>query len=466
MDRNVPHGNGNAIPSDERQHDLRARGAAPFSIAFVATCPPRQCGIATFTSDLARSIEAVDVAATVSWAAIDQPWPPHEYGPEVRWRIEQGNPASYRSVAEELNASNVDVVAIQHEFGLYGTWNDGFVDHLEPFFDALRKPVATTLHTVLPEPRSSHRRAVQRIGDRSAAVVVMAETARRLLVQDYGIPENRVRVIPHGVPPMPPADVDRAKDRFGLKGRSVIATFGLVDPRKGIEYSIKAMQLVVDRHPEALYLILGRTHPELVRAAGEGYRDRLLRLVESLGLSEHVRFIDRYLSQGDIIAYLRATDVYVTPYLDPNQITSGTLAYALGAGRAIVSTPYLHAAEVLAQGRGILVDFRSEQALAEGVNRVLGEPGLRRELERNAYDYGRHTAWPIIARRTLNLYREVAGHGSLTPYGARAPYSLTDQRWQRLGGEREADGGPTPAGVGAVERSRPLTRHTRLESPP
>jgi glycosyltransferase involved in cell wall biosynthesis len=205
----------------------------------------------------------------------------------------------------------------------------------------------------------------------------------------------------------------------------VIATFGLVDPRKGLEYAIGAMQAVAEKHPEALYLILGRTHPEFGRTSGESYRDELTMLVDALGLSEHVRFIDRYLAQDDIIDYLRATDVYVTPYLDPNQITSGTLAYALGAGRAIVSTPYLHAAEVLAEGRGILVDFRSEQALAAGVIRVLGDSGLRSELERNAFDYGRHTFWPIVARRTLNLYRAVASHGPLALDDTRAPYPVT-----------------------------------------
>jgi glycosyltransferase involved in cell wall biosynthesis len=431
----------------------------------VATCPPRQCGIATFTSDLARWILATDAAATVSWAAIDQRPPTHEYGPEVRWRIEQGNPASYRAAAEELNASNVDVVAIQHEFGLYGAWNDGFADHLEPFLEVLRKPVVTTLHTVLPEPHPSHRRALQRIGHRSAAVLAMAETARRLLVQEYGLQESRIRVIPHGVPPMPPSDRDRAKAKLGLEGRRVVATFGLVDPRKGLEYAIRAMQAVAERHPEALYLILGRTHPEFVRASGESYREELTVLVESLGLSEHVRFIDRYLAQDDIVDYLRATDVYVTPYLDPQQITSGTLAYALGAGRAIVSTPYLHAAEVLAERRGILVDFKSAQALAEGVNRVLGDWGLRRELERNAYDYGRHTFWPIVARRTLNLYREVAGEGALALYDTRATHPVIGQRWGQSRSERKADGGPTSAGVAVVERSRPLARGTTLESP-
>lgn len=433
MDRQVTHTNGIAMPSDQRQYGFGARGDTPFSIAFVATCPPRQCGIATFTSDLARSIEAVDAAATVSWVAIDQPSPAHEYGPEVRWRIEQGSPASYRAAAEELNASNVDVVAIQHEFGLYGTWTDGFVDHLEPFFDVLRKPVVTTLHTILPEPHASHRRALQRIGERSAAVVAMTETARRLLVQEYGLPENRVRVIPHGVPPVPPGDRERAKDRLGLEGRTVISTFGLVDPRKGLEYAIRAMEPVAERHPEALYLILGRTHPEFVRVSGESYRDKLIVLGESLGLAAHVRFIDRYLAEDEIVAYLRATDVYVTPYLDPSQITSGTLAYALGAGRAIVSTPYLHAAEVLAQGRGILVDFRSERGLADAINRVLGDPALQLELERNAYDYGRHTTWPIVARRTLNLFREVAAVGRVPAGSAASAGAVDGQRWRWSG---------------------------------
>ena len=467
MNRNGPGLTGSAVLSRQLQldDDFRIRGALPIRIAFVSTCPPRQCGIATFTSDLARSILATDASATVSWAAIDKPWPAHDYGAEVRWRIEQGDPASYRAVAEQLTASNVDVVAIQHEFGLYGTENYGFVDHLEPFFDALSKPVVTTLHTVLPKPHSSHRRALQLIGERSAAVVVMSETARRLLVHEYGLPENRVRVIPHGVPPIPPFDRDGAKAKLGLEGRKVVATFGLVDPRKGLGYAIRAMQPVAERHPEALYLILGRTHPEFVRAWGESYRDELAMLVESLGLSEHVRFIDRYLAQEDIVAYLRATDVYVTPYLDPNQITSGTLAYALGAGRAIVSTPYLHAAEVLAEGRGILVEFRSEKALAEGVNRVLGDSRLRSELERSAYDYGRHTAWPMIARRTLNLYREVTGQSSLALHGARAPYPMTGQRWRQPRSEPQADGGFSAAGLAAVERSRPLARDTMMESP-
>jgi len=463
VNRNVTHANGNATPSPQHQHDVSAPAVTPFSLAFVATCPPRQCGIATFTRDLARSILATDATSTVSWAAIDDQRLVQTYGPEVRWRIEQGNPASYRAAAEKLNASDVDVVALQHEFGLYGVWDGGFVDHLEPFLDILRKPLVTTLHTVLPEPYPTQRKAIQRIGDRSTAVVVMAETAMRLLVHEYGLPENRIRVIPHGVPPMLRDDRDEAKATLGLAGHTVVATFGLVDPRKGLEYAIRAMRAVVAEHPDALYLILGRTHPEFVRTSGESYRTELLTLVESLGLSENVRFIDRYLTDEDVVAYLRATDVYVTPYLDPNQITSGTLAYALGAGRAIVSTPYLHAAEVLAEGRGILVDFRSEQALAEGLNRVLGDPELRTALEARAYQYGRHTFWPIVGHCALNLYREAAGLAASALPGSRARYPVNDQQWRPLSA-READGCPTTAGVAAIERSRPLTRETRLES--
>jgi len=435
----------------------------PISIALVATCPPRQCGIATFSSDLARSIRAADPTASVSWAAIDNPRLVQSYGPEVRWKIEQGNPASYQAAAQALNASDVDVVALQHEFGLYGAWNGGFVDHLEPFLRVLRKPLVTTLHTVLPEPHPSQRRAIQRIGDKSTNVVVMAETARRLLVREYGVPVSRIRVIPHGVPPMPAVDREQAKANLGIAGHTVVATFGLVDPRKGLEYAIRAMQAVVADHPDALYLILGRTHPEFVRTSGESYRTELTTLVESLGLAENVRFIDRYLTNEDVVAYLRATDVYVTPYLDPNQITSGTLAYALGAGRAIISTPYLHAAEVLAEGRGILVDFRSEQALADGLKRVLGDPSLRTQLEDSAYAYGRQTFWPIVVQSALGLYRDAAA-AARTLSVSRYRYSLSDQRWRRPLSERKPYRSITSAGLSDVERSGSGTYGTRRDS--
>jgi glycosyltransferase involved in cell wall biosynthesis len=375
------------------------------SIAFVATCPPRQCGIATFSSDLERALKAADPSVLIQWAAINEATSIHLYGPRVRWRIRQGDPESYRSAAERLNASAVDVVSLQHEFGLYGTWGEPFEDHLTPFLEVLEKPLVTTLHSVLPDPSPSIRAAVRRIARHSMALVVMAERARSLLVQDYAIESEQVMVVPHGVPPIHPRGRTRIKEQLDLSGRTIITTFGLVDPRKGLEYMIEAMREVREHDPTALYLIVGKTHPELVRRDGEAYRRQLWQLVRDRGLQQHVEFVDEYLTQAQIVEYLLASDVYVTPYLDPQQITSGTLAYALGAGKAIVSTPYPHAIEVLTPERGIVVPFRSESALAQATLRILRDPVLKRRFEKVAYAYGRETAWPRVGQRTLSILR-------------------------------------------------------------
>jgi glycosyltransferase involved in cell wall biosynthesis len=274
------------------------------------------------------------------------------------------------------------VVSIQHEFGLYGIWGETFEDHLAEFLETLRKPAVTTLHSVIPNPSPSVRDAVRLIGRRSHIVVAMAELACHLLVDQYGLDADKVRMIPHGVPPIEPRGRTRMKKQLGFDGRAIISTFGLVDTRKGLEYMIRAMEAVVERHPDALYLIVGKTHPELVRRAGEAYRRELSELVESRGLDGHIAFVNQYLTQREIVDYLLASDVYVTPYLDPNQITSGTLAYALGAGKAVVSTPYLHASETLADGRGVLVGFRDADALAEALDEVLADPAAAAALGR------------------------------------------------------------------------------------
>jgi glycosyltransferase involved in cell wall biosynthesis len=250
------------------------------------------------------------------------------------------------------------------------------------------------------------RDAVRVIASRSDEVIVMAHTAARLLVSDYGITKVPV-VIPHGMPAIEPTGRHRLKTKLGVEGRTIISTFGLVDPRKGLEFVIGAMPAIVERHPNALYLVVGQTHPELLKQQGEAYRNTLERLAEELGLSDHIGFVNEYLTQRDIVGYLLATDVYVTPYLDPNQITSGTLAYALGAGKAIVSTPYLHAIEALADDRGIIVPFRDAPAIADAVERILGDAELKQRLERRAYAYGRETAWPAVGRRVLALTQHV-----------------------------------------------------------
>jgi polysaccharide biosynthesis protein PslF len=383
--------------------DDNPSASAALAIAFVATCPPRQCGIATFSKDLEQALYAANPAVRIQWAAINETTSIRPYGPEVSWRIRQGDAESYRRTALALNDTAIEVVSLQHEFGLYGTWGDPFEDHLPPFLEALTKPLVTTLHTILPHPAASVLASVQRIARHSQQLVVMAERAKSMLVEDYGVSTDKVTVIPHGVPPVEPTGRLHMKEQLALSGRTILSTFGLVDPRKGLEYMIEAMQTVRRIDPTALYLIVGKTHPELVRHAGESYRNQLWQLVKQGGLEHHVDFVDEYLTQTEIVDYLLATDVYVTPYLDPQQITSGTLAYALGAGKAIVSTPYAHAVEALAEERGLLVPFRNPTELARATLRILGDPSLKRRLEHNAYAYGRETAWPRVGERMLSV---------------------------------------------------------------
>jgi glycosyltransferase involved in cell wall biosynthesis len=384
-------------------------------IAFVASAVPRRCGIATFTADLMAAVKAADPAVRCIAAAIDEPNAARAYGPDVRWRIKQGDKESYRGAARAINESSADAVNLQHEFGLYGVWRDGvYDDHCTAFLEELRKPVITTLHTVLPQPEPQIRETVRRIAERSTRVVVMAETAARLLREVYGITQQPI-VIQHGMPAIVPRGRHRLKRQLGMDHRTILSTFGLVDPRKGLEYMIAAMPEIVARHPSALYLIVGQTHPELLKKAGEQYRNELVNKIDSSGMSDHVRFVNQYLTQREIVDYLLASDVYVTPYLDLNQITSGTLAYALGAGKAIVSTRYLHAAEALADGRGLLVDVRDPSGLARAVLAILDDPALKTELERRAYDYGKEMAWPNVGRRVLALTRELVESEAAAP---------------------------------------------------
>ncbi len=376
-------------------------------IAFVASAVPRRCGIATFTADLLAAVKSADPAVRCVQAAIDEPNAARAYGPEVRWRIRQEDWRTYRDAALAINATNADIVNVQHEFGLYGLWHDGtYDDHLKVFLEHIAKPVVTTLHTVPPKPEPWMRDAVRVASERSDVLVVMARTAARILADVYGITKEPT-VIEHGMPAIEPRGRRRLKRQLGVEGRQIVSTFGLVDPRKGLEYVIDAMPKIVAANPSALYLIVGQTHPELLKKEGEAYRNSLVAVADRAGIADHVKFVNEYLTQRQIVDYLLATDVYVTPYLDPNQITSGTLAYALGAGKAIVSTPYLHAREVLDDGRGILVPFRDAAAIADAVDRILGSGELKQRLEQRSYEYGKEMAWPAIGRRVLALMRDV-----------------------------------------------------------
>lgn len=399
--------------SDSHLPDLGGRRPevalrSDLNIVVVSTNLPRRCGIATFSADLIAAVKAADSHVACRIAAIDKSNDAQRYGGEVGWRIRQGDASSYRAAAEAINHSDADIVNVQHEFGLYGTWVNGvYEDDLRPFLEALRKPVVITLHTVPPEPTPSMRDAVRSAAELSDAIVVMADAAVGLLADRYGISQVPV-VIPHGMPAIQPHGRVRIKKKLGVPGRSIISTFGLVDPRKGIEYMIEAMPAIAAGHPAVLYVIAGQTHPELRRHHGEKYRNHLVQIVKRLGLQNFVTFINEYIGQRDIIELLIASDVYVTPYLDPQQITSGTLAYALGAGKAIVSTPYLHAKEALADGRGILVPFRDSAGLADAVNSLLDHPDRKHALEHASYAYANDMSWPRAGVHWLALMRLVA----------------------------------------------------------
>lgn len=385
-------------------------------VAFISTYPPRECGIGTFTRDLADNLATCPEPVVVTIAAIDGTGERYAYDPSVRVQMEERDRASYLDAARRLDGMpEVDLVCVQHDFGKFGRWEHEFTeDYLLPMLDVLQKPVVVTMHSVLPRPNALMQRTVRGMAHRADALVVMASVARDILREDYGLRGDalaKVRQIPHGVPnrvaPSSHAVCEADKRAFGLAGHRVLSTFGLLGEGKGIEYAIEAMPALIAKYPGLLYLVIGETHPEVRKLRGERYRLELQARAKQLGVEEHVRFVDRFLSQQDLLRYLAVTDVYVTPYLARDQITSGTLAYALGSGKAIVSTPYLYATEVLADGRGVLAAFRSAVSLAQAVDAVLGNPEVRVSLECRAARYGKEMAWSLVAARYQVLFRQL-----------------------------------------------------------
>jgi len=371
----------------------------PIRTAFVATYPPRRCGIATFTADLAA------VSGRGEIVALSPPDHQSPYPPEVHHRIRRDVPADYVRIARALNQCDVDVVSIQHEYGIWGGV-DG--EQVLDFVRALEIPAVATLHTVLRHPTLRQRQILVELVGSTAAAVVMSRAAATLLTHAYGIDPSRVDIIPHGVHDLPLLDPETVKPGLGLAGHAVILSFGLLGQGKGYENAIEAMPAVVAAIPTARYVVLGATHPELLRHEGEAYRQRLVDRVDTLGLGDHVQFVDRFVGRVELGRWLEAADLFVTPYPNLEQIVSGTLAYAMGAGKAIVSTPYAYAAELLAKGRGVLVPPGSPTALAEAFVALLRDPSRRAELGARAYRHSRAMIWPEVGAAYRRLFARVA----------------------------------------------------------
>jgi len=372
---------------------------------FLGSFPPRECGIATFTKDVVDSYDRAFGTRSEIVAVDEAGGDVRRYPSQVIARLQQNDRASYSEVAAFVNQHPSDLLNVQHEYGLFGG------DRGEWLVDLLRqveKPVVLTMHTVLPEPDEGMLRITRSLCDFASAVVALSETGRNLLERVYKINPVKLRTIHHGVPDVPFRPTDAAKASFGIGQRLVISTFGLINRGKGLEYAIEAMRDVVKHHPEALYLILGETHPVVRRQEGESYRESLQAMVAEFGLTNNVRLIDKYLEFDELVSYLEATDVYLTPYLNPVQIVSGTLAYAMGCGKAIVSTPYLYAEELLANHRGFLCKFRDSETIAKWLIALFDDPALRRATERRAYRFGRQMTWPHVAADYGRLFCELA----------------------------------------------------------
>ena len=356
---------------------------------------PRQCGIATFTTDLAEALGAARPDADVFVVAMNDRPQGYAYPKRVRHTIAQHDLGDYGRAADVLNLSGAELVSLQHEFGIFGGPAGSYI---LPLLRELNMPVVTTLHTVLDRPDTAQRRVMDELCSRSERLVVMSRRGADFLRDVYGVAESKITLIHHGIPDAPFVDASPLKAAFGVADKRVLLTFGLLSQNKGVETVIEALPEIIARHPDVIYIVLGATHPHVLAHEGERYRESLIKLADERGVGAHVRFDDRFVSLEELIGYIGAADIYVTPYLTREQITSGTLAYALGMGKAVVSTPYWYAEELLADERGVLVPFRDAGAVSAAVNELFDDDAARAALQARAYRFGRTMTWPSVAQ--------------------------------------------------------------------
>ncbi|MFP4068501.1 MAG: glycosyltransferase, partial [Spirochaetaceae bacterium] len=385
-------------------------------LALVGDYVPRPCGIAEFGHDLVTAVRRRHPDVDAQVVAVNDVPEGYDYPPEVAFEIPEERSAAYEQAAEYLHALDVDVVSLQHEYGIYG---GPAGRHILALLKTIRVPVVTTLHTILERPSPEQRKVLTELAGSSMYVVTMSYKGEQMLKEVYGVPADQIAVIPHGVPDMPFVDPNFYKDQFGVEGKCVILTFGLLSPNKGIEIMIEALPEVIREVPNVVYIVVGATHPHLRRSEGETYRLSLERLAERLGVKDHVVFYNRFVSEEELGEFLGAADIYVTPYLNEAQITSGTLAYALGCGKAVVSTPYWHAAELLAEDRGILVPFRDPSATARAILDLITDEPRRHAMRKRAYLLGREMTWPGVGEQYFRLFRRARERRAWAGFGRR-----------------------------------------------
>ena len=396
-------------------------------VAFIGNHLPRRCGIATFTHDLHRAVSTERPDLETCVVAMTDPGRTYDYPPAVRFKIRDDVISDYVKAAECLNNAGFDVACLQHEYGIFGGEAGGNILQL---LSRLEMPIVTTLHTVLSQPTPVQRDVMRQIIDASTKIIVMAEKGREFLRSVHDVPARKIEVIPHGIPDFPFLETHHAKAKVGFGGKTIILTFGLLSPNKGIETMLDAMPGIIKSCPNAVYVILGATHPNLVRDHGEAHRESLMARVQKLGIENHVVFFDQFVDQATLLDFISMCDVYVTPYLNEAQMTSGTLAYSFGLGKAVVSTPYWHAKELLADGRGILVPFADAKALTAEISGLLTNDVRRHAMRKRAYAASRSMTWAQTAKRYLATFETAREHAT--------PGNTASGRSDRVLGARDA----------------------------
>lgn len=371
-------------------------------VIYVSSYIPKPCGVATYTKDLTTAINELNPTNLAEILAVTPHGQEYDYPWEVKYRIGENSIEDYVNAAKYINQSGAEIVHLQHEFGLFGG-NEG--DYIIPFLENIKKPIVVTFHSVLRQPSINQKRIIKRIAALSEAVTVMIYTVGKTLERVYEVPKSKIVVVPHGVPDIPYGDTEYFKEHLNLEGRTVFSTINLLNPNKGVEFAIEAVAEVSQDFPEALYLIIGKTHPSSYEE-GERYRRKLQHLAS--GYNGNIKFVNSYIPLYELIQYLRATDVYLTPYLDPENTASGALAYAVGAGKACISTPFLYAKEVLGDNRGEFVKFKDAKSISKSIRKLLSDDKYKEKIQTNAYAYGRQMIWSNVALKHLDLFNLIA----------------------------------------------------------